>query len=125
MKTILGILATATLAFLVQQVVAVWWVVVIVAGMVAFGLKLSRVSAFISGFLGIALLWAGMAYWLSSANDFILSERMAALFSLNNTLLLVLVTALVGALASGMGALCGSQIRVAFFEQKNDRSKYY
>jgi hypothetical protein len=67
--------------------------------------------AFLSGFLGLFLLWGLLAWWLDAANNSILSGKIALILPLGgSSVLLILVTALVGALVGGGAALSGSYI---------------
>jgi hypothetical protein len=69
-------------------------------------------KAFLSGFLGIFLLWAGLAWWIDMKNEGILSKKIAELLPLGgSSLLLILVTAFIGALVGGFGAMTGSFLR--------------
>jgi hypothetical protein len=49
----------------------------------------------------------------------ILSDRVAAIFSLPNSILLIVVTAIVGGLAGGFGGLSGSLFRNWIMPQPN------
>jgi len=70
--------------------------------------------SFLSGFLGVFLLWAGLAWWIDSKNNSILSERIAHVLPLGgNSMLLILVTGLVGGLVAGFAALSGAYLRPA------------
>ena len=49
--------------------------------------------------------------FIDNANNHILSTRVAEIFSLPNSAILILITAIVGGLIGGFGALTGSQLR--------------
>lgn len=69
-------------------------------------------AAFLSGFLGIFILWAVLAFWIDVKNQSILSEKMAQLFPLGgSSALMIIVTAFVGALVGGFAAMAGSSLR--------------
>jgi len=68
--------------------------------------------AFLSGFVGIFILWAFLAWWIDMKNQGILSKKMAELFHLGtSSILIILVTALIGALVGGFAAMGGSYLR--------------
>jgi hypothetical protein len=68
--------------------------------------------AFLSGFIALFLLWGILAWVIDSANGSILSQRIALILPLGgSSILLILVTALVGALVGGMAALAGSYMK--------------
>ena len=69
---------------------------------------------FLSGFLAIFLLWGLLAFWIDMKNHSLLSHKIALLFPLGgSTVLLILITALVGALVAGFAAMAGSSLRPA------------
>lgn len=68
--------------------------------------------AWLSGFLGIFLLWGGLALWIDMENQQILSKRIAQLLMLGgSSIALILVTAFIGSLVGGMAALTASYMR--------------
>jgi hypothetical protein len=61
-------------------------------------------------FFAIVLFWMVYAFWLSNANDFTLSKKIAVLLPLEgNPYLLILVTGIVGGLAAGIAGIFGKQ----------------
>ncbi|MFM7840042.1 MAG: hypothetical protein ACKO6K_10770, partial [Chitinophagaceae bacterium] len=70
--------------------------------------------AFLAGFVALFLLWGALAFWIDQQNQSILSHKVAQLFPLQgSSLILILITALVGALVAGLGALTASFVRPA------------
>ena len=111
MRLILSILLIAALSFLAGLVLP-WWSIAIVAFAVALLIPQRLFTGFLSGFLGIFLLWALLAIWIDVRNQGILSQRMAHVFPLGgSSVLLILVTAFVGALVGGFAAMAGSSLR--------------
>lgn len=111
MKLIVAIILTALLAF-VGGLYMDWWSIAIAAFLVAIIVHQRAPKAFLSGFLGIFLVWGGLAFWIDAANDHYLSKKIAQLLPLGgNTILLIVVTAFVGALVGGFAAMTGSFLR--------------
>lgn len=110
LKVILKIGFTAVLAFLFQTIFP-WWSVVIASFLISLIISTKGFSSFMAGFIGIAMLWFFMATIVDIKTGSILSERVAAIFTLPNTWSLIIVTAIIGGLAGGFGALTGSQLR--------------
>lgn len=110
MRFLLSILLTAVLAFVAGMYLE-WWSIAIVAFLVALLLPQSLGRSFLAGFLGIFILWGVLSLWIDIKNDSLLSTKMAELFGLPAGILLVLVTALVGALVGGFAAMSGSSLR--------------
>jgi hypothetical protein len=111
MKLIVAIILTALLAF-VTGLYFPWWSLAIAAFLVAALVHQRSWKAFAGGFLGIFLLWAGIAWWLDTKNDGVLSKRIAELLKLGgNSFLLIIVTAIIGGLVGGFAAMTGSFLR--------------
>lgn len=111
MKFIISILLTALLGFAAPLYFA-WWSFVITSLIVAVAIHQKPLRAFITGFLGMFLLWAIHAIILDSANDHILSQKVAMILPLNGSYgLLIFITAFLGGLISGFAALTGSFAR--------------
>ena len=92
-----------------------WWVlapVAFITGLAVYHPGSARV--FFMGFLGGALLWWGMAFYLSSVNDHLLAGRMGRLFGDLPPLALSLITGLIGGLLGGLGILTGNLGRKMF-----------
>ncbi len=111
MKFITATILTALLAF-ISGLFLPWWGIAIAALLVAVLVHQKAGKAFLSGLLGIFLLWAGLAWWIDMKNNGVLSERIALILPLNgNSVLLIGITALVGGLVGGLAALSGSFLR--------------
>jgi len=110
MKFLLAILLTAALGFL-AGLYFTWWALAVVAFGIAVLIPQRLMPAFFSGFLGIFILWAVLCFWIDIKNDSILSHKMAMIFPLaGSSLLMILVSALIGGLVGGMAALAGSSV---------------
>ena len=84
-----------------------WWSVVPAAAVVGLCVYYRRsFASFVAGFLAVALLWGGYAYWLALA-DTGLQARFAELFGLPGPLL-PLAAALLGGLLAGLAAWTGT-----------------
>lgn len=111
MKLLVAIFLTGLLAF-IAGIYLDWWSLAIAAFLVAVLIHQKAGRAFLSGFLGVFILWAGLAWWIDIKNDAVLSKKIAALLPLGgSSIALILVTAFIGALVAGMGAMTGSFLR--------------
>jgi hypothetical protein len=106
------ILLTALSAFLLQLILP-WWIVAVGAALISIFIQQSGKNAFICGFLGVFLLWVIWAGAISIMNNGVLSTRLAALLYLPHSSLAILVTAIIGGLTGGFGALTANQLRKA------------
>jgi hypothetical protein len=88
------------------------WIIAPIAFVVSLLLPMRPLLAFLSGFLALFLLWGGLALAANLANGGILATRIAWLLPLSGSpYALILVTALVGALVGGGGALTASYLK--------------
>lgn len=111
MRFILAILVTAAFSFIAGMFLP-WWSIAIVAFAVAFFIQQTGAGSFLSGFLGIFILWGAVAFWIDIKNNSLLSHKIAQLFPLGgSSVLLILVTAFVGALVGGFAARAGRSLR--------------
>ena len=89
-----------------------WWSIAMAAFVVAALIPQKPGKAFLTGFIALFLLWGGLSYWLSNNNDHILAHKVSQLIlKMDNPYLLILATALIGALVAGFAALAGSYLR--------------
>ncbi len=110
-KYVLSILVTAVLAF-VSGLYMPWWGIAIAAFLVSTAIPQKPAFSFLSGFLGVFLLWEVLAWWIDNKNNGILSQKVASIFSLGgSSVLLIVVTSVIGALVAGFAALAGSYLR--------------
>ena len=111
MKFITAIVLTALLAF-AGGLWFGWWIIAVAAFLIALLVHQLPGKAFLSGALGVFLLWGALAWWIDMKNEHILSKRIAEVLPLGgNSLLLILVTAILGGLVAGFAALSGSYLR--------------
>jgi len=111
MKFIISILITALLSF-VAGLFFPWWTIAPAALVVAVSIHQSPFRSWLTGFVSLLLLWGGLAWWIDMKNQHVLSSKLAEIFPLGgSSFLLILVTAIIGALVAAFGALTGSYMR--------------
>ena len=113
MKLITAIFLTALLAFAIGLFTFLpWWSFVFTSFIVSVAIHQKPGIAFVAGFSGLFILWTLLAVLKDTANEHILSTKVAHLFPLGGSyLLLILITGLLGGLVSGLAALTGSNFR--------------
>lgn len=111
MKFTVSVILIALLSFAAGMYTP-WWSLAVAAFIVAALIPQKPWQAWLAGFLALFLLWGLLAAWIDMKNQHILSQKMAQIFPLGGSyILLILVTALVAAVVAGFGALTGSYIR--------------
>lgn len=113
MKFVSAIILTAFLAFVTGLYTAIpWWSFAITSFLVALAIQQRSGAAFLSGFLGMFLLWSGMALVKDAANEHLLAAKVASILPLGGSyVLLILVTGLIGGLVGGLAAISASYLR--------------
>ncbi|MFT3824072.1 MAG: hypothetical protein QM731_09130 [Chitinophagaceae bacterium] len=111
MKFIISVLLTLLLSFTLGLYLG-WWSIAIAAFAVAAIIPQKPGLAYLSGFAALFILWGGIAWWIDVKNQHILSHKIASLFPINgSSVILILVTAFIAAVVAGFGALSGSYLR--------------
>ena len=111
MKLLVAIILTALLSF-IGGLYLPWWSIAIAACLVAALIPQRPGKAFVTAFIALFVLWGGLSFWISNNNDQILAHKVSqVIIKMDNPVLLVLATALIGALVAGFAALTGSYLR--------------
>lgn len=88
-----------------------WWSIAIPGLVLGYQFKPKNRAAFGWGFLALFLLWGGQALYIHFANEGILSSRIAEMLGVGSPYLVILVTAVLGGIVSGLATLTGSLIK--------------
>ncbi|WP_152269547.1 hypothetical protein [Agriterribacter humi] len=114
MKFIVSIVLTALLSF-VACLYLPWWSIAVVSFLIPMIIFQKPYMAFITGFVSLLLLWGGLAWWISTANDDLLAHKISVLvIKADSPFLLIGLTALIGAVVAAFAALSGSLLRRLF-----------
>lgn len=113
MKFLVATILTAILAFIAGLLsFSPWWGFAVTSLLVAVLIHQKAGKAFLAGFLGLLLLWSGLAWWIDMENNGVLSTKIASVLPLGgNPILLILATGIIGGFVAGMAALSGSYLR--------------
>lgn len=111
MKFFISILLIALLSF-AAGLYTPWWSIAVVAFIVAVLIPQKPFIGFLSGFIALFFLWGITAFVISSNNGDILAHKISlVVLKMDNPLLLIIMTAFIGALVAGFAALAGSYLR--------------
>ena len=111
MKFISAIILTALFSFFLAPF-SPWWIIAVVAFIIAAAIPQNAFLAFLSGSIAVFFLWGLQAYFIDSNNDHILASKVAGLLThRNSSILVVFITAILGAVVSGFAAISGSLFR--------------
>lgn len=111
MKFIISLILTALLSFAACLYLP-WWSIAFVAFIVAVLIPQKPGKAFLTAFLALFLLWGGLSFWISNGNEHLLAHKMSmVILKMDSPYVLILATALIGALVAGFAALSGAYLR--------------
>ena len=85
-----------------------WWSIAIPGLLFGYSYRKSAAASFGWGFLALFVLWGGQALYIHFANDGILSTRIAEMLGVGSPFIVILATAILGGLVSGLATLTGS-----------------
>ncbi|KAF0236994.1 MAG: hypothetical protein Q8K64_00410 [Sediminibacterium sp.] len=113
MKMIASIILTALLAYVCGLFTSIpWFSFALTSFIVAMAIHQKPGKSFLSGFLGVSLLWIVLAYLKDIVNEHILASKVAEILPLGGSYIaVILVTGLVGGLVSGLAAMTASFTR--------------
>jgi hypothetical protein len=111
MKFIISIVLTALLSFATCLYLP-WWSIAVVAFVVAILIPQMAGKSFLTGFIALFLLWGLLSFWISNNNGHILAHKISLIIlKVDSPYLLMLATALIGALVAGFAAMTGGYLR--------------
>ncbi len=122
MKLIIRIILIGTITYFLSPSLA-WWTGMGAAFLICFALPSSSLNAFVAGFLGAGLIWLGQAWVVDVANNSAFSRMIIELFPIDDPILLILVTGLVGGIPGGLAGVSGTSLR-ELFTRKKQRGYY-
>jgi hypothetical protein len=110
----IAVLLCAVVMLVLHVLTPFWWWVMIVP--FAYGVAAARSAwrAFRTGFLVAGLLWLGGALYFYLGGSRIITERMARMFGLGASGLMILLAALLAALAAAFAGYAGFAVRALF-----------
>ncbi len=123
-RFIIQLILVVLLSYLAQFFMP-WWGAMIAAALATIMVYSKGFSSFLAGFIGLGGLWFILAQRLDSANQSLLSSKVAALLGLGSSMQLIVVTALIGALIGGFSSLTGSLFVSMLKKEKKSNSPYH
>lgn len=108
MKFLIQLLITIVVCFILQSFLP-WWTMAVGAFTVAYLVGNKGFPSFLAGFIAVAILWLGMAFYIDALTNSILTEKINRLLPINAFVATLIVGGLVGGFASLTGALMKSK----------------
>jgi hypothetical protein len=110
MKFIVSVLIIALLS-LAAGLFLPWWTIAVVAFVVTSLIPQNPLRSFLSGFTALFLLWGFLSWFISNNNEHLMASKVALILKMGNPIVMIVATALIGALVAGFAALAGSFVR--------------
>ena len=112
MKFIISIIISAVVCYMAQTMLPIWWLFAVITFMVAvlFQLK-SGWQHFFAGFIPVFAVWVVLFFMRDAPNNSILSDKIAALFSMPNHTVLFIVAGVIMGLIGGLTGVAGGSFR--------------
>lgn len=108
------------IASFLLQLLLPWWIIVLISFLTCAILgKTAKISLW-SPFFAILLLWVGMALFKSLPNNHLLAGRVAEMLGVNSWLLVLMISALLGAFVAAVSGSCGYHFRKAVIQAKSN-----
>ncbi len=117
MKLAIRLLLIGSLTYLLSFYTP-WWTIFIITFLVSFFIHGSSLNVFISGFLGVGIVWIGVAWYLDFKSNHEFSDKIVQLFPIEESIYLVVISGLIGALCGGFGSLTGNSFKLLFVKKK-------
>lgn len=96
-----------------------WWSIILCTVIVSFFMPGNNFNAFLSGLLGVGLLWLIMAWKVDISVNSIISSKIVQLFPpIDDTMTLVIATGILGGITGGLSAFTGNSFRQIFMRKK-------
>lgn len=115
MKFFASILLIALLAFACGLYLP-WWSIALGSFVVAVLIVQRPLWSFVAGFVAVFILWLLLVLRINAANDGILAHRVGSVIGVGEPVL-IMITALIGGITGGLGALTGSLL-ADFFRKR-------
>jgi hypothetical protein len=116
----IAVLACLLVMLALQVLTPFWWWVMIVPFAYGAAAAKSGWKALRTGFLSAGLLWLGSSLYFFLTGSRTVADRMAKMFGLGSSWLMVLSTTLVAGVAAAFSAYAGFAVRAMF--KKKERS---
>ncbi|MET3114786.1 ABC-type multidrug transport system fused ATPase/permease subunit [Pedobacter sp. CG_S7] len=108
------------IASFLLQLIAPWWVIVIISFITCSFIGKTGKIALWSPFLAIVLLWTIMALFKSIPNEHLLAKRVGEMLMVKSWILILILTALLGGFTAAISGFCGYHFRKAILIEKSN-----
>jgi len=110
MKFFLRLILIGILTYFLS-IIAPWWIIVIIGFLGGLLIPGSSMTVFVSGFLGVGIIWMAYAWKLDAENESRFSNVILELLPVSDSTILIALLGVIGGLCGGLSSLTGALLR--------------
>lgn len=115
---ILSFLSIAVLTYIIYLIFP-WWTIPIAGFLVGLFFRLKGITSFLSGLLGVGLVWLILVVTKDAGNDINIASSMGELLGGASSAVVYIITTLIGGIIGGLGMMTGGRCRLSFNHRQN------
>ena len=113
-----GALINLVVIFLLQMLVPAWWWIIVIPFVYGVTLAKTGSQGLQAGAMGAGVLWLGWGLYLLLTGSEIIAGRIAVMFSVKQSWLLLLLSTVFAAVVAGISGWAGFMFKSALFQRR-------
>ena len=122
MNFILRILITGISSYYISSFFP-WWSIILIPFILGLIFDDNYISHFLSGFIGVSVSWFFLLLSMEYQTEAILSSKIIQILNINSTNTLIIISAVIGGIVSGLSSITALAL-VNIFRNKKDKRDY-
>ena len=100
-----------------------WWSIILIPFILGLIFDDNYISHFLSGFIGVSVSWFFLLLGIEYQTEAILSSKIIQILNINSTNILIIISAVIGGIVSGLSSITALAL-VNIFRNKKDKRDY-
>ena len=122
MNFILRILITGISTYYISSFFP-WWLIIFIPFILGLVFDDNYISHFLSSFIGVSVSWFFLLLGMEYQTEAILSSKIIQILNINSTNSLIIISAVIGGIVSGLSSITALSL-VNIFRKKKDKRGY-
>jgi len=122
MNFILRILITGISTYYISSFFP-WWLIIFIPFILGLIFDDNYISHFLSSFIGVSVSWFFLLLGMEYQTEAILSSKIIQILNINSTNSLIIISAVIGGIVSGLSSITALSL-VNIFRKKKDKRDY-
>ncbi len=122
MNFILRILITGISTYYISSFFP-WWLIIFIPFILGLIFDDNYISHFLSSFIGVSVSWFFLLLGMEYQTEAILSSKIIQILNINSTNSLIIISAVIGGVVSGLSSITALAL-VNIFRKKKDKRDY-